>query len=96
VRLTIRRDLPFNVPVLETSTELLVHGFGDTLDAAMKAATCRTISILQRLFGLSWADAYSFTSVAVDFTVTQVVDQRQGVHSRIDKRCFPQWPGLAA
>jgi acetamidase/formamidase len=30
-------------------------------------------------------------SVAVDFTVTQVVDQRQGVHGRIDKRCFPRW-----
>jgi acetamidase/formamidase len=27
-------------------------------------------------------------SVAVEFTVTQVVDQRQGVHGRIDKRCF--------
>ena len=30
LRLTIRRDLAFTVPVLETSTELLVHGFGDT------------------------------------------------------------------
>jgi acetamidase/formamidase len=30
-------------------------------------------------------------SLAVDFTVTQVVDQRQGVHARIDKRCFPRW-----
>jgi hypothetical protein len=25
----------------------------------------------------------------VDFTVTQVVDGRQGIHARIDKRCFP-------
>ena len=33
--------------------------------------------------------------VAVDFTVTQVVDQRQGVHGRIDKRCFPRFGGLA-
>jgi acetamidase/formamidase len=31
-------------------------------------------------------------SVAADFTVTQVVDRRQGVHARIDKRCFPAWP----
>jgi acetamidase/formamidase len=35
-------------------------------------------------------------SVAVDFTVTQVVDQRQGVHGRFDKRCFPKWPGASA
>jgi acetamidase/formamidase len=95
LRLTIRRDLPFTVPVLETSTELLVHGFGDTLDAAMKAAALRTLGVLERSFGLTRRDAYSFMSVAVDFTVTQVVDQRQGVHGRIDKRCFPSWP-LAA
>jgi acetamidase/formamidase len=35
-------------------------------------------------------------SVAADFTVTQVVDQRQGVHGRIDKRCFPRWIGIPA
>jgi acetamidase/formamidase len=91
LRLTIRRDLPFTVPVLETDTELLIHGFGDTLDEAMKAAALRTHGILQSYLGLSRADAYSFMSVAVDFTVTQVVDQRQGVHGRIDKRCFPRW-----
>jgi acetamidase/formamidase len=96
LRLTIRRDLPFSVPVLETTTELLVHGFGDTLDDAMKAAALRTHDILQSYFGLSRVDAYSFMSVAVDFSVTQVVDQRQGVHGRIDKRCFPRWNGVPA
>lgn len=96
LRLTIRRDLPFTVPVLETATELLVHGFGESLDAAMKAAALRALDLLVRHFGLSRADAYSFMSVAVDFTVTQVVDQRQGVHARIDKRCFPRWQNPAA
>jgi acetamidase/formamidase len=96
LRLTIRRDLPFTVPVLETATELLVHGFGDTLDEAMKAAALRTHAILQSYLGLSRSDAYSFMSVAVDFTVTQVVDQRQGVHGRIDKRCFPRWSTVSA
>jgi acetamidase/formamidase len=96
LRLTIRRDLPFTVPVLETATELLVHGFGDSLDEAMKAAALRTHGILQSYLGLSRADAYSFMSVAADFAVTQVVDQRQGVHGRIDKRCFPRWTGIPA
>ena len=96
LRLTIRRDQPFTEPVLETATELLIHGFGETLDDAMKAAALRTHGILQSYLGLSRADAYSFMSVAADFTVTQVVDQRQGVHGRIAKRCFPHWTGIAA
>lgn len=95
LRLTVRRDLALTVPVLETAAELLVHGFGASLDDAMKAAALRTLDVLQRVFGLSRPDAYSFMSVAVDFTVTQVVDQRQGVHGRIDKRCFPRFPGGA-
>ena len=41
------------------------------------------------------ASTVLFMSVAADFTVTQVVDQRQGgVHGRIDKRCFPRWTGI--
>lgn len=96
LRLTIRRDLAFTVPVLETATELLVHGFGDSLDEAMRTAALRTLELLGAQFGLTRADAYSFMSVAVDFTVTQVVDQRQGVHARIDKRCFPRFGRRAA
>lgn len=91
LRVTIRRDLPFTAPILETATELLVHGFGGTLDEAMKAAALKTLEVLQQYVGLTRRDAYSFMSVAVDFTVTQVVDERQGVHGRIDKRCFPKW-----
>ena len=55
-----------------------------------------TVAILQSHFGLSRADAYSFMFVAADFTITQVVDQRQAVHGRIDKRCFPRWTGISA
>jgi acetamidase/formamidase len=91
LRLTIRRDLDLRVPVLETASELLVHGFGDDLDAAMRAAALRTLDVLGSRYGLSRDDAYAFTSVAVDFTVTQVVDQRQGVHARIPKASFPRW-----
>jgi acetamidase/formamidase len=90
-RLTLRRDLEIHTPILETAGELLVHGFGEDLDEAMRAATRRTLELLGSRFSLSRDDAYAFASVAVDFTVTQVVDGRQGVHARIDKRCFPFW-----
>jgi acetamidase/formamidase len=89
LRLTVRRDLDVRLPVLETPTELLVHGFGDDLDAAMLTATRLTLELLGSRFGLSRDDAYAFASVAVDFTVTQIVDGRLGVHARVDKRSFP-------
>jgi acetamidase/formamidase len=89
LRLTVRSDISLKMPVLETPTELLVHAFGDDLDEAMRSAMLRTLELLGSRFHLSRDDAYAFSSLAVDFTVTQVVDRRQGVHARIDKRCFP-------
>jgi acetamidase/formamidase len=88
LRLTLRTDIRLSMPLLETPTELLVHAFGDDLDAAMLAAARLTLELLCSRYSLSRDDAYAFSSLAVDFTVTQVVDGRQGVHARIDKRCF--------
>ncbi|HEX3462322.1 MAG TPA: acetamidase/formamidase family protein [Acidimicrobiales bacterium] len=85
IQVRIRRDLPFDVPVLETPTHWYVHGFGDNLDEAMADAARGQLRFLNRLFGLSADDAYSLTSVGGDFAVTQVVDQRQGVHAGIAK-----------
>jgi acetamidase/formamidase len=88
LELSVRTDLGFTYPVLETATSWSVHGFGDDLDAAMRAASLRMLDLLGRLFGLSRDDAYSLLSVACDFTVTQVVDARQGVHALVEKRIF--------
>jgi acetamidase/formamidase len=85
LQLRIRRDLPVDVPVLETPTHWYVHGFGDDLDEAMADAARGQLRFLERLFGLSADDAYSLMSVGGDFTVTQVVDRRQGVHAGIAK-----------
>jgi acetamidase/formamidase len=92
IRIRLVRGLDLRAPILETREELLVHGFGDDLDEAMRAAAVRTLDLLGARYGLSRDDAYSFLSVATDFSVTQVVDGRQGVHARIEKRCFASWP----
>jgi acetamidase/formamidase len=88
IEVSVLRSGGFAYPVLETADSWTVHGFGDDLDEAMRQASLRMIELLGERFGLSRDDAYSLTSVACDFTVTQVVDQRQGVHARIEKRIF--------
>lgn len=85
IQVLVRRDLPFDRPVLETPTHWYVHGFGDTLDEAMKDSARAMIVLLEQMWGIGADDAYSLMSVGGDFTVTQVVDQRQGVHAGIAK-----------
>jgi acetamidase/formamidase len=85
LQVCVRRDIPLDVPTLETPTHWYVHGFGDTLDEAMNEAARAVLRFLDRRYGMSLDDAYSLMSVAGDFTVTQVVDGRRGVHAGVAK-----------
>jgi len=88
LRLRVRRDMSFRFPLLVTPTEWTVHGFGDDLDEAMTIAAERLLNFLVDHLGLSSDDAYSLMSVACDFTITQVVDARLGVHGTVSRRLF--------
>ena len=88
VQLTVRKDLRLPGPMLETPTHWIAHGFDEDLNRAMKIAARGLLSFLVDHQRLSRDDAYSLISVAGDFGVTQVVDQRQGVHGMIAKSLF--------
>jgi acetamidase/formamidase len=88
LRLRVRRDMGVRFPLLVTPTEWTVHGFGDDLDEAMAVAAERLLYFLVDHLHLSSDDAYSLMSVACDFTVTQVVDGRLGVHGTVSRQLF--------
>jgi acetamidase/formamidase len=54
----------------------------------LTAAARSMLGFLQDKWGLTADDAYSLMSVGGDFTITQVVDGRQGVHAGIAKAVF--------
>jgi acetamidase/formamidase len=86
----VRRDFTFPSPLLRTPDSFMTHGFDEDLDLAMRHASLDMLRLLTEHRGLSRDDAYSLMSVAADFTVTQVVDGRQGVHARICHAIFPR------
>jgi acetamidase/formamidase len=88
VQLTLHERLRFASPMLETPTHWIAHGFDADLNRAMRSAARALLDFLVDHRGLSRDDAYSLVSVAGDFGVTQVVDQRQGVQGMIAKSLF--------
>ncbi|MCA1666921.1 MAG: hypothetical protein LC793_05860 [Thermomicrobia bacterium] len=42
--------------------------------------------------GLTWDEAYSLASIAIDFRITQVVDGPRGVHAMLAKEIFTGEP----
>jgi acetamidase/formamidase len=66
----------------------VAHGFGEGLDEAMRMAAEQMLWLLTDRIGLSADEAYSLSSVAVDFGVTQVVDGTVGCHAILDTSIF--------
>jgi acetamidase/formamidase len=88
VQLTLHKGLRLRGPMLETPTPWIAHGLDADLNRAMRSAARALLSFLVEQKGVSADDAYSLISVAGDFGVAQVVDQRQGVHGMIAKALF--------
>ncbi len=89
LQIVVRPDFRFPSPLLETPDSWIVHGFNEDLNVAMRDAALDMLTLLTEHRHLSKDDAYSLMSVAADFAVTQVVDQRQGIHVRIPRAIFP-------
>jgi acetamidase/formamidase len=75
-------------PRAETPTHWITMGLHENLEEAMKMAIRETVAFLAEEKGLTRTDAYALASIAVDFEVTQVVDQVKGIHALIPKRIF--------
>jgi acetamidase/formamidase len=88
MQVSICRDFAFPSPLLETADCWIVHGFNEDLTLAMRDAALDMLHFLTERQRLSRADAYSLMSVAADFAVTQVVDQKRGIHVRVSRHLF--------
>jgi acetamidase/formamidase len=85
----VRKDMKLVWPRAETPTHWIVMGLNPRLDEAMKMAVRETISFIRERFPkLSREEAYMIASVAVDYHVTQTVDQTVGIHGMIPKAIF--------
>jgi acetamidase/formamidase len=67
-------------------------GMDVDLDTAMREAVRETVVYLQERRGLSQADAYSLSSIAVDFRVAEAVDAVQMIYGAIPKKIFSTNP----
>ena len=87
-RLTVRKDVKLHWPRAETASHFMTMGFDESLDTAVKIAIREMIDFLVERKGLDRDEAYMLTSVAADFSLTQLVDGKRGVHGLIPKSIF--------
>jgi acetamidase/formamidase len=84
----VHHDMHLKWPRAETPTHYITMGLDPDLAQAARLCTLETIDFLVDEKHLSRADAYALTSVAIDLSITQLVDGTRGVHAMIPKSLF--------
>lgn len=91
-QLIVRKDMTLKWPMGETPEYYITMGMDEDLVTATKTAVREMVEFLSTTKGLSREDAYHLCSMAVDLHITQLVDQKVGVHAMCPKSLFTK-PG---
>jgi acetamidase/formamidase len=75
-------------PVAEDKDNFYIMGMDTDLDVALRAAVEETVGFLQRRANLSVTDAYSLSSIGVDFSIAEAVDHNLLVYGIVRKSLF--------
>ena len=81
----VHKDMTLEWPIAETPTHFITMGTHEDLDEATKIALEQTIVFLMDRKGLTRGEAYQLASLMADFRITQLVDQKLGVHVMLSK-----------
>ena len=79
-------------PRVETATDYLTTGLDVDLNVAMRIALQEAVDFLQQEKGMSAADAYALSSLAVDLGIGEAVDIVNLVYAKIPKQIFKSNP----
>ena len=88
-RFVLHKGKAITGPRAETPTHYIMMGIDHDLNRAMRMATLEVVNFLVKEKGLTPAKAFSLTSLAVDFRVSEAVDDTQNVAGYIPKSLFP-------
>jgi acetamidase/formamidase len=88
LQLIVHKGMTLAWPRAETPTDYISMGTDEDLTQATKIAIQEMVDFLAATKGLDKLAAYQLTSVAGNVVITQLVDQKVGVHVKIPKGIF--------
>src|SRR5918999_981031 len=88
----LHKGKSIKLPRVETATDYLLTGLSVDLNEAARIALQETVDFLQAEKGLSAADAYALSSLAVDLGIGEAVDIVNLVYAKIPKKIFRRNP----
>jgi acetamidase/formamidase len=93
LQLTVRKGMTLTWPRAETPTDYISMGTDEDLTKATRIAIQEMVDFLAATKGLDKHAAYQLTSIAGNVVITQLVDQKVGVHVKMPKGIFERDKG---
>jgi acetamidase/formamidase len=93
LRLIVHKGMTLAWPRAETPTDYISMGTDEDLTKATKTAIQEMVDFLAATKGMDKLAAYQLTSIAGNVVVTQLVDQKVGVHVKMPKAIFTKGQG---
>ena len=88
IQVVVHKGMTLEWPFGETPTHYITMGTDEDLTRAAEIAIDQTIKFLSARFDVEPGEAYRLISLAADLRITQLVDQKVGVHVMIPKSIF--------
>ena len=88
LQLVVHKGMTLAWPRAETPTDYISMGTDEDLTKATKIAVQEMVDFLAATRGLDKLAAYQLTSIAGNVVITQLVDQKVGVHVKVPKSIF--------
>lgn len=88
----VHKGRPIKSPRVETGTDYLTTGLSVDLNEAARLALQEAVDFLQAEKGMTAADAYALSSLAVDLGIGEAVDIVNLVYAKIPKNIFKSHP----
>jgi len=93
LQLTVRKGMTLTWPRAETPTDYISMGTDEDLTKATRIAIQEMVDFVAATKGLDKHAAYQLTSIAGNVVITQLVDQKVGVHVKMPKGIFEREKG---
>ncbi|GMR13962.1 MAG: acetamidase/formamidase family protein [Gemmatimonadota bacterium] len=88
IQVVVHKGMKLEWPFGETPTHYITMGSDEDLTRATEIAIEQTVKFLRAHFKMDPGEAYRLISVAADLRITELVDQKMGVHVMIPKAIF--------
>jgi acetamidase/formamidase len=94
LQFVLHKGKTIRLPRVETATDYLTTGLDVDLNVVTRIALQEAVDFLQTEKGLTAADAYALSSLAIDLGIGEAVDVVNLVYAKIPKKIFKSNPGF--